>query len=334
MKNTLTTLLLLLSFVSFSQKLSYKVIKDEPNKIKKFTVHLDPFFVDAWSTNSTLGFGARADLMFLKRFSGNLTFRKAYLDMNARTHADASLAKPKNGFSKMTYIEPSVAFHLRDRLKKRDVKVVLSSNTTYSGNYQTTHTKYIMVPGTVRRITAARGGLFFVNTAIDMDEGDAIKTWTATNGNEKVSFGDFGTTIHGSSVYNGYTQMRQVTLFGGLSFKSITNLKAEVEGYSKPRGNYNFYDFYVDYMFAPVLNFQDVKFADGTKFTLSNSTTKRTGWRVGMLWKNANRAYLSYGFEFGQRPGYEGNDKGFLNSRSFLNLVMGVSIPYDLKILK
>jgi hypothetical protein len=53
-----------------------------------------------------------------------------------------------------------------------------------------------------------------------------------------------------------------------------------------------------------------------------------------MLWKNANRAYLSYGFEFGQRPGYEGNDKGFLNSRSFLNLVMGVSIPYDLKILK
>ena len=333
MKTLFTALILSFTYVSFSQQLSYKILKDEPDKVKNFTLHLDPFYTDAWSTNTTLGFGIRADAMFLKRFSANFTFRKAYLDMNARSHADGSLPQPKNGFSKMTYLEPSLAFHLIDKIKKRNVKVVLSSSTSYSGNYQTTHTKYIMVPGSVRKIRGVRGGLFFLNSALDLDQGDAIKTWTATNGDEKVSFGDFGTRVHGSAVYNGYSQMRQLAIFGGLTFKSITNLQTEVEGYSKTRGNYNFSEFYIDYMFAPVVSYQDVKFADGTNFKLSNSTTKRTGWRAGLLWKNASKTFLSYGFEFGQRPGYAGNDKGFLNSRSFLNLVMGISIPYNLKII-
>jgi hypothetical protein len=272
--------------------------------------------------------------MIMKRLSANVFFRKAYLDMNARSHADGSLPKPKNGFSKMTYFEPAVSFHIIDKLKKRSVKVVLSSSTSYSGNYKTTSTKYIMVPGTVRKIRGVRGGLFFVNTAIDMDQGEAIKTWTAKNGNETVTFGEFGTRVHGSAIYNGYSQMRQVALFGGLTFKSITNLQTEVEGYSKTRGNYNFYDFYVDVMYAPILSYQDVKFADGTNFSLSNSSNNRTGWRAGVLWKNASHTFLSYGFEFGQRPGYAGSDKGFLNSRSFLNMVMGISIPYNLKFIK
>jgi hypothetical protein len=334
MKSVITAILLTVSYVSYSQQLSYKVLKDEPDKIKNFTLHLDPFYADAWSTNTTLGFGVRADAMIMKRLSANVFFRKAYLDMNARSHADGSLPKPKNGFSKMTYFEPAVSFHIIDKLKKRSVKVVLSSSTSYSGNYKTTSTKYIMVPGTVRKIRGVRGGLFFVNTAIDMDQGEAIKTWTAKNGNETVTFGEFGTRVHGSAIYNGYSQMRQVALFGGLTFKSITNLQTEVEGYSKTRGNYNFYDFYVDVMYAPILSYQDVKFADGTNFSLSNSSNNRTGWRAGVLWKNASHTFLSYGFEFGQRPGYAGSDKGFLNSRSFLNMVMGISIPYNLKFIK
>ncbi len=334
MKLVFTTLLIAAGYAGFSQQLSYKILKDEPDKIKNFTLHIDPFYADAWSTNTTLGFGLRADAMIAKRLSANVFFRKAYLDMNARSHADGSLVQPKKGFSKLTYFEPAVSFHLIDKVKKKSVKVILSSSTSYSGNYKTTTSKYIMVPGSVRKIRGVRGGLFFVNTAIDMDQGEAIGTWEAKNGNETVKFGTYGDRVHGSAIYNGYTQMRQATVFGGITLKSITNLQTEVEGYSKTRGNYNFYDFYFDMMFAPVISYQDVKMADGTVFNVSNNSNKRTGWRTGMLWKNSSKAFLSYGFEFGQRPGYAGSDKGILNSRSFLNLFMGISIPHNLKFLK
>lgn len=326
-------LLLLLPALGFAQSLEYKILRDDPKNIKNMTIHLDPFYADAWSTNTTLGFGIRADAMFLKRLSANVFFRKAYLDMNARTHADQSLPKPSKALSKMTYFEPSVALHIIDKVKSKKVKVVLSSSTTSSGRYQTTTTKYIMVPGSVRKIRGVRGGMFFINSAVDMEQGESIKGWVAKNGNEEVLFGEFGKQVHGSAIYNGYTMMRQVAVYGGITLKSITNLKAEVEGYRKSRGNYNFLDFYLDVMFAPIVSYKDIKFQDGTEFSLKNNNLNRTGWRAGWLWKNSAQTFMSYGFEFGQRPGHTGDDKGFLNTRSFLNLFMGISIPYNLKLL-
>ncbi|MCB9252932.1 MAG: hypothetical protein H6605_10725 [Flavobacteriales bacterium] len=334
MKTSFLSLLVCFSYFSFSQTHSYKILKDDPSNPKRFTIHLDPFYAEAWGTNITLGYGVRGDVLLTKRLSLNGAFRKAYLDMNARSHFDGSLAVPKNDFNKLTYMEASGSLHLIDKIKKKPLKVVLSSSTTYSGNYKYTHTKYIMVPGSVRRITGIHGGVSFLNTAIDFDEGDAISTWKATQGNETVTFGDYGKTVHGSSVYNGYSQMRTATLFGGLTLKSITNLATKVEGYSKTKGNFSYVDFFADVMFAPVLSYQDVKFKDGTTFKLENNSNKRTGWRIGMSWKNPTKTYLSYSFEFGQRPGYEGEKKGVLNNRTYLNLVMGWSIPFNLKAKK
>ncbi|MCC6720874.1 MAG: hypothetical protein IT243_01625 [Bacteroidia bacterium] len=334
MKKIITLLLAFSGTLAFSQRLSYEIKHDEPDKIKNTTFHIDPFYSEFWGTNTTIGFGLRADVMLKKRFSGNITFRKAYLDMNVRSHADKNLPYPKNGFSKYTYIEPSVCFHLIDKLKKKSVKVVISSSTSYSGSYKTTTTKYIMVPGTVRSIVGVRGGLYFLNSAVDMGEAESIKTWEAKNGNEVVKFGSYSDDIHGSPIYNGYTQMRQVAVFGGLSIKSIRNLKVKIEGYRKTRGNYSFYDFYFDLMFAPVLSYQDLKFADGTTFNIKNNSNVRTGWRTGVLFKFVNKPYMSYGFEFGQRPGFNGSKKGLLGSRTILNLVMGISIPSNLKFIK
>lgn len=334
MKKVITALLLMTSSLAFSQKLRYEILKDEPDKIKNATFHIDPFYADAWMTNITLGFGLRADVMLKKRLSGNLFFRRAYADINARTHADGDLAYPKRGFKKLTYFEPVVNYHVIDKLKKKSVKVVISSSTSYSGNYKTTTTKYIMVPGTVRKIRGVRGGFYFLNSAIDMDQGDATSTFEAKNDTNIVKFGSYGDRVHGSPIYNAYTQMNQIAVFGGITFKSITNLQTKIDGYRKTRGNYGFYDFYFDLMFAPVLHYQDIKFKDGTIYSVKNNSNKRTGWRTGILWKLVNKPYMSYGFEFGSRPGYAGEDKGILNSRFFMNMFMGVSIPYNLKFIK
>ena len=333
MKNLITVLLVLLGTLAYSQRLSYEILKDEPDKIKNTTIHIDPFYSDAWMTNITLGFGLRADVMLKKRLSGNVFFRRAYADINARSHADGDLAHPKKGFKKLTYFEPVVSYHLVDKLKKRQVKVVISSSTSYSGNYKTTTTKYIMVPGTVRKIRGVRGGFYFLNSAIDMGESDAIGTWQAKKDSNIVKFGSYGDRVHGSPIYNGYTQMSQVAVFAGITLKSITNLQTKIEGYRKTRGNYGFYDFYFDVMFAPILSYQDVKFKDGAIYSLKNNSNVRTGWRTGLLWKLVNKPFMSYGFELGKRPGFEGDKKGILNSRFFINLFMGISIPMNLKFI-
>lgn len=334
MKKVLSLLLALWSTMAFSQKMRYEILKDEPDKIKNATFHIDPFYADAWMTNITLGFGLRADLMLKKRISGNLFFRRAYADINARSHADADLAHPKRGFKKLTYFEPVINYHVIDKLKKKSVKVVISSSTSYSGNYKTTTTKYIMVPGTVRKIRGVRGGFYFLNSAIDMSEGKSISTWEAKKDTSIVKFGSYAKDVHGSPIYNGYTQMNQIAVFGGITFKSITNLQTKIEGYRKTRGNYGFYDFYFDLMFAPIMSYQDIKFKDGSIYSLKNNSNVRTGWRTGILWKLVNKPYMSYGFELGQRPGFTGEDKGILNTRFFMNLFMGISIPYNLKFLK
>ncbi|NUM32585.1 MAG: hypothetical protein HUU47_09725 [Bacteroidetes bacterium] len=334
MKKFITLLLLFSSIIANSQRLKYTILKDEPDKIKNATFHIDPFYADAWSTNTTLGWGLRADLMLKKRISANVFFKKAYLDMNARSHFDKDLVTPKRGFKKLTYFEPVVSYHLIDKLKKKSVKVVISSSTSYSGSYKTTTTKYIMVPGTVRKIRGVRGGFYFLNSAIDMNEGDAISSWVAKKDSSIIKFGGYDNKVHGSPIYNGYTQMNQIAFFGGITFKSITNLQTKIEGYRKTRGNYSFYDFYFDLMFAPVLSYQDIKFKDGSVYNLKNNSNKRTGWRTGLLFKFVNKPYMSYGFELGQRPGFVGNKKGILNPRTFLNITMGISIPYNLKFIK
>ncbi len=312
-----------------SQNISYSIRSDDPYDIKKTVIHLDPFYVDCWMTNINIGWGLRVDYRFNKKLNFALTFRRAYLDGNAGEHMDGNLMYAAGGLKKYIFVEPVAYYTLADYTNRASMRIVLSSSSYSYGGYTYTNTKSINVPGTARHVFSARGGLMFINNAVDFSEGDAEPDFEAVNfkdKNQKFTFGPYGKTVGGSPIYNGYTMMTMTSLFAGISYKYISNLVVDVEGWGGRR-NAGLHDIYFDLMFAPVISYADMASTDKRVWEISNKNQSRIGWRVGWQYRHPVKTWMSFECAFGARPGYKGQSKGILNARAFLDLTMGISIP-------
>jgi hypothetical protein len=210
-----------LTFINSKAKCEdYKTIVDDPRAIKNLTIHLDPFYCEVWTTNPTLGFGLRGEYHLGRLASFAFDFRTPYpgTDGQGRIHYDQDLPYPnlepggKRGLARFTYTEFGAELHVFDWTKSKSLKVVLASST--SG--RTTTTTYIMVPGTKRKVLAARGGFSTIQTAFDVkDTHTSIKGY---HGKDTLSFGSYQDTKGGSSVYTGYSNMTMVIIHNEPSY--------------------------------------------------------------------------------------------------------------------
>lgn len=321
--------ILLIGINVYSQNINYSIRSDDPYDLKRAVIHLDPFYVDAWGTNMNIGWGIRADYIFNKQLNFALTFRRAYLDKNAGEHMDGNLMYATSGLSKYIFVEPVVNYTLADYTKRAYLRIVLSSSSYTVGNYRYTNTKFINVPGTARHVFSARGGIMFINAAIDFSEGDAEPDFEAVNTqdkSDKFTFGSNSNNKGGSGTYNGYTMMKLTSLFAGISYKYITNLVVDVDGWGGRR-NAGLNDIYFDLMFAPVISYKNVAASDKSVWEISNKNQNRIGWRIGWQYRHPAKTWMSFEAAFGARSGYKGRTKGILNPRAFLDITMGISIP-------
>lgn len=321
--------------VSLAQSVSYKVLTDDPSTLP-LQLSLDPFYVEMSEGSARIGWGLRANAIYKKLFSVNMDIRRAYSDVTGRVHVDGDLMSPlhdagNNGLKKQFVFELGGAFSFSDKIKNRSLKVVLSSSTY--GNM--THTTYIMVPGSVRNINGLRGGINLSNTAIAFEDAKvgSFKAVNKANSADFTSFGEFGTSYHGSPVYNGYTMFNVTSLYAGISHKRITNLILDTDYSKRKKGNATWNDFYIDALIGTIMHFKDIKAVDGTSFEVKNSEMKRIGWRVGWVYSSSTRSFATFKAEFGSRPGYAGASSGVLSTRSYLLLTMGWTIPIKIKAL-
>jgi hypothetical protein len=308
-----------------AQSESYKTLEDDPSDIKNLTLHLDPFYADAWLTNTTLGFGVRADYHLGKRATFLFDFRTPYpgTDFQGRMHYDQELPYPsltgdKRGLARFSYTELGAEFHLMDWTKSKGLRVVLSSYSTG----RTTTTTSMTVPGTKRKVLAVRGGFTTMRSAFDIQ--DTKGSVKAYHDKDTITFGAFGVDKGGGPIYGGYANITMVVLHAGISIKSITNLVISTTNYGN-KGNRAYSDFYFDLLLAPVISLSDVVTANGTTYELRSNSLTRTGFRFGYTWKNSVKSYLSYKAEIGSRP-------GFPASNFFLNGIIGWSIPLNIKV--
>ena len=330
MKKKLLYLFVLLALQCISQLVSaqsesYKTLEDDPSNIKNLTIHLDPFYADGWLTNITLGFGVRADYHLGKRATFLFDFRTPYpgTDTEGRMHADGALPYPSptgetRGLARFSYTELGAEFHLMDWTKSKGLRVVLSAYSTG----RSTITTSITVPGTKRKVVAVRGGFTTMRSAFDVQ--DTKGTVKGFHDKDTITFGSFLDTKGGSPVYGGYSNMTMVILHAGISIKSITNLLVSTSNYGN-KGNRLYTDLYFDLLLAPVISLSDVLTANGTTYELRASSFTRTGYRFGYTWKNSMKSFLSYKAEIGTRPGFPANN-------SFINLIMGWTIPLNIKL--
>lgn len=328
--NYLIAASLIVASITKSQQVDYTVQTNNPYDIKNVAVHLDPFYVDGWGTNTTIGFGFRADMQLRKMLSFNMDFRTSYLDIMGREHEDELLPQPSKGLKKHYFIELGGQFTLLDFKKDRNLRVVLKSNT-YG---RTTITNYIMVPGTRRTMLQVRGGFMNYGSAFKASDGrDSMLLVSVNNADNKVKIGQFGTLTDGSPTYEAYSMMNITNLYAGLSIKMITNLILETN-YERggKKSNAHLYDLYADVTLAPVVAISNVSTVGGAEWELRPEAKKLVGWRAGLTYRSSSRSFLSYRMEVGSRPGFRGKS-GFLGANNYLLVTLGWTIPFKISAL-
>lgn len=316
-----------------AQDVHYKVVSDDPRDLKNCAIYLEPFYLDFSGVNMHMGWNLKAEASPLKRTTFTFEFRKPYkkdLDFKAKEVYDANIPAPGNGLKSATYMEGGLTWFFRDKNKNRSLKVILSQ--TRSGDYEIT--RYINVPGTKRKMWGLKGGAYVYTTATQfVSEQDSMFTLKTKDGKEQLTMGD---NLTGGQTLNEFgTMLRTVVISGGLHWRSMTDLWISSD--YGTRGNSGLKDFYIDALFAPVLNFADVKTPDGKEWELdfADGVVKRLGFRMGWSGRSRmNDVGMCYKFELGARPGIQKQGDEGTFDRAFLLMSIGVDIPFNVKFKK
>lgn len=312
--STFTAIFLLYSF-AVSQEITYKVKSDNPeSKVASFS--LEPFYMDWWSGDMSLGYSVRADVNILKRIQLKADFRRSYMDL----FLGGELPKGH----KRTWTELGGALLIRDKKLDRSIKVVLSSSSYSSGGYTYTNTKYIMVPGTVRKQIGLRAGLLNISSPLSLGSNNTLKTvnplyYTITGDTTKWPLQAAQQSFIG-------------TIHAGVDFNKIYDLVIYADGYGRRRAAM-YSNFYIDGILAPYVGLKNV---DATKTNLPNydkvhsDNIKHWGWRMGWVIRHPNNLFLTYKMEFGSMPGV----KTSALSTGYFVMTIGLNIPMSINALE
>ncbi len=107
-----------------------------------------------------------------------------------------------------------------------------------------------------------------------------------------------------------HTNMNVNSLFFGLSYHSISDTKIELES-GGSMYNSSHFNLFADIMYAPSITFADMEVGDQT-YVVDHENgggfeSRNVGFRLGMEYDNKISKYsgVTYGFEIGQRPGWD-----------------------------
>lgn len=306
-----------------AQKVFYKTLEDNP-QLPFIQVQLSPFMAEACGMNMGIGIGAGGVLNLGNTLSTEVHFNHLYLDMGYHDVAQGIPAQNfgDDDFSKTNFLEAGATLKFQSEVKKKEIKVVLSSRT--SGN--TTYTNYIMVPATVLKQTGLRGGFFIYNTPLSTDKLPNEYAEDA-DGNQFTiySFIDSsGADTYLSGGLDWGTQMNSIGFYAGLSFQTTTGLMIKPDG-MREKKHKSHGEFFIDAFFAPITTFRDITY-NGKDYDVSGRLPNQFsanlfGARLGYEYSFLNGPVsMGYRMELGYRPGLK--KKGFyINLSYYLPLI-------------
>jgi hypothetical protein len=344
MKTINTTILSILFLaVAFkntnAQSVNYKVLADDPYN-HNLEITALPFYTDyAPKNNLSLGYGLNASLIYKKLATFNMYIERPYgslFDWGYHFGTVGIFSSPTvNKLHKFLDLEIGTTYHLRDRTKTKNRKVVLSSVT--SGRYTTTTS--ISVPATVRKILGVRGGMYNYHTVITARQNGDIAGDLAGGGDMKGVISTDGSRFGGAArLYStpedpffnteSATNMKVLGIYAGLSSTSYHYIKIDADGYGE-KGGSRFLNFYADVMIAPV-RIDDFVGADGKRYDVSGKgaqgfKTRPYGARVGYEYSIVPKRIGYYAkTEIGIKP-------GLASSKFYVSLGFGITVNAKIK---
>ena len=319
---------ILLSVVLFTavktqaQTVSYTVSKDDAYDIKNFTLAIDPLFLDFNGQNGySFGWGFRADYLMGKTLQFNFDYRQGF-GTNGYRISD-------NNTKNYGYKEGGVGLNLSDKVKRKNMRIILSQSSYSSGGYTYTSTKSITVPGEVRSSVQLHGGFYMMQNSMGYKN---LKDSLLTFENDGKEFTYKDSSAIRKSAIKEYGAAYATAIYGGFNFKSIRQLILDVDGYGT-RGSVMYRDFFIDFIFSPVLFLKNYKGTDSTgaevKYNVKYAKTSTIGWRMGWFIRKPKDQGFSMKFEFGQRPCFIDPSKKF--NGIYGMFTYGLYIPLKIK---
>ncbi len=303
--------------------ITYEELYDDPYAINKLFLHIQPVYAEVSAANVTAGFGVGVNYYMEDKVDFHASFRQAYtrsfdLTRDAALKNQVQVNKP-NGF---TYGEIGVTYHIQDFEDDTETKLTLYSRKYQKGNRWAAHVpEHTVVPSKVRKIRGVRLGGFAFDTSLDLER--ITDEQTVVLEDESGTF-PIEAYLHTNQVVAG--------LFIGGSMSWFKNMAIKPDkGYSVLASNHLFTT-YADFMFAPVVDLEDVLYRDPTmanslrRFSTENIETQAWGFRLGMEGKNNRKIGWSYGAEAGIRPGVKG--QGFFALLKISLPVYSTSLNY------
>lgn len=319
-----------------AQSVTYRVTKNDPYDIKNFTLAIDPLFFDVNGENGfAFGWGARANWFMGKAVDFNFDIRSGF---GTRGY-DIDDNNTRNYFA----MEGSIGLTLSNKVKSRNVPIILSSSSYTSGGYTYTTTYSISggVPADTRKVIAFRAGAYQMTNSYDLNKNlhDSLLMFRNKDTDSEFSMKENKDTIV-FPVDNGNTWggVASTAVFAGFNFKTIRQLVVDVDGWGV-RQNSRYSDFFIDGIFAPVIALKNYRGTNNhgveSKYDLKYEGGKRAfGWRMGWSYRKPKDQGFSFKWEFGQRPGFKSvNEKNSsINFRNWYTMITyGLYIPLKIK---
>jgi hypothetical protein len=276
------------------QTVSYRITEDDPHDIKNLTIAVDPMFVDANFQNGySAGWGLRAEYTYGKKITASFDFRNAF--------GTNGFDPDSNNTRNYSAFEGKIGYVLSDKSRSTNFRIILSQSSYSSGGYTYTSTKSFMCPGTARNSVVFNAGIVQINNNFKYGDSANNAGFTFKSSSRTVKTGDsLWKAYNFSNKYGGFSM---ISLTAGFTFRKIHNLFVDVDGYG-PRANSVFSDFYIDFMFAPVMTMKNYKYdRSGENFDVKAEKKRAIGWRMGWFIRRPKNQGFSQKFEFGQRPG-------------------------------
>ena len=318
----------------------YDVISDDVEKIKKFTLHLNPWYGEYYGVNSTSGWGWKTEFFFKKSMSLDFTFRKAkYMDKAKEEMSLTPSFKGIDGFKDYTSIEPILTFHVKKKVREENLRVRLSyvesSKDIGNTRYTTSTEKYINVPGEVLTVSGIRVGVSNVSTTynfnssnmanfdINYDNPDYYGTHVPGAVAPEPYITEtlsYGLLVDSVPILESYTKFSSTAFVLGFSRKRITNVRVKVKDFGQKGNNFTT-TLYGDF-FVGAVSFDTGITQENMRLDISSKLKENGGWRLGFQYKKTNAYGISYSAEMGTRPGF----KGPKLSRFYMQATVGFSL--------
>lgn len=289
-----------------SKALKYTVTYDDPYDIKKLFIHFQPIVGDIGALNITGGFGLEANYYHKDKldfeFSGRTTYGSSF---DIERDAANRNAFNENAISTYFYGDAGGTYHILDRTKKSESKVLLYSRRLKGNEWASTVPKNALIKNTVREIVGGRAGAFFYTTATGVE--------TILAKQELDLFFNDGTPVVSEDLY---TNVAAYGFYVGGSMSWFKNFAVDFESRWEPNGDDLLMTTYLDVLYSPGITIEDLLIG-GETVSLGDIKQSPLGFRAGLKGKFNRTLGWGYGVETGVRPGVQKSGFFFAFKLSF-----------------